>query len=194
MPPARQLSARRPRGRHSFQRRALTARPRYGTVSAMSKIELAPLSERLEEDELKILNRLLSQAGAKFENPDESTTQTVASRLSEDALTEFLDRLDAHDMAAEIYIPVEYDGRLTVGDYRVGSTLRLQEVLEEMKDELDVEDDADRDEDEDEEAEDDDEEENEGTVIEAQLRSIWQLLFDACGESIEKNVPIHLRV
>ena len=42
--------------------------------------------------------------------------------------------------------------------------------------------------------EDEDEEEDEGTVIEAQLRNIWRLVNDACGESVDKGVPLHLRV
>jgi hypothetical protein len=31
-------------------------------------------------------------------------------------------------------------------------------------------------------------------VIEAQMRNIWQLVSDACSESIEKTFPLHLRV
>jgi len=157
----------------------------------MSAIELAPLSDRLEEEDLKTLGRLLEQAGAKMPEMEEHTTQTFAKRLSEEAMTEFLDRLDAHDIAADIYLPIEFEGPLTVGDYRVGSAYALQETLEEMKEELAIEDYEDEDEDEDEE---DSEEVDEGSVIEAQMRNIWQLVNDACGESIEKNFPLHLRV
>ena len=88
-------------------------------------------------------------------------------------------------------LPIEFEGPLTVGDYRVGSAYSLQETLEEMKEELAIEDEDFEDEDEDEE---DGEEIDEGSVIEAQMRNIWQLVNDACGESIEKNFPLHLRV
>jgi hypothetical protein len=156
----------------------------------MSAIELAPLSDRLDEEEVKTLGRMLEQAGAKLPAMEDHTTQTFAKRLSEEAMTEFLDRLDAHDVAADIYLPVEFDGPLTVGDYRVGSAYALQETLEEMKEELAIED-YDEDEDEDDE---DGEEVDEGSVIEAQMRNIWQLVTDACSESIEKSFPLHLRV
>ncbi|MBN2574742.1 MAG: hypothetical protein JXP73_09270 [Deltaproteobacteria bacterium] len=156
----------------------------------MSAIELAPLSDRLDEDEVKSLRKLLEQVGAKLPHMEEHTTQTFAKRLSEEAMTEFIDRLDAHDVAADIYLPLEFDGPLTVGDFRVASAYALQETLEEMKEELAIEDD---DYDEDDE-EDDEEEMDEGSVIEAQMRNIWQLVTDACGESIEKNFPLHLRV
>jgi hypothetical protein len=161
----------------------------------MSVIELAPLSETLDDDELKTLQRLLEQAGAKFTGGENETRHKIASRLDEDAMTEFLDRLEAHDLAADIYVPVEFEGRLHVGDYRVASAQLLVDVLEEMKDELDVDEDADKEDDEDAEAEEEEEEEeDDSTVIEAQLRHIWQLVSDGCSESVEKNVPLHLRV
>ena len=113
--------------------------------------------------------------------------------MSEEALTEFLDRLDAHDLGAEIYVPIEFEGRVTVGEYRVASTQALVDVLEEMKEELGVDEEKEY-EDEDEEDEDEEEEEeDEGTVIEAQLRHIWQLVSDGATESVDKNVPLHLQ-
>jgi len=162
----------------------------------MSEIELGPVSDRLDDEELKTLQKLLDQAGAKYNTHDDSQiTHTIAARLSEDAMTEFLDRLEAHDIAADIYVPAEFEGRLTVGEVRVASTQVLAEVLEEMKEELAVEEDAEYEKDEDEEEEEEeDEEEDEGTVIEAQLRNIWRLVNDACGESVDKSVPLHLRV
>jgi hypothetical protein len=158
----------------------------------MAEIELAPLSHRLDDEEMKTLTRLLEEAGAPTSaRGEEHVSHTIAARLSEEALTEFLDRLDAHDMGAEIYLPIEFEGRVTVGEYRVASTQALLDVLEEMKEELDV--DSEKEEDEDEEDEDEDEEEDEGTVIEAQLRHIWHLVSDGAVESIEKGLPLHLQ-
>jgi len=157
----------------------------------MAEIELGPLSDRLDDDEMKTLRKLVDQAGARLPAGDDHTIHTIAKRLSEDAMTEFLDRLEAHDMAADIYLPVEFDGRLHVGDLRVASAVSLSDTLEEMKEELAIEDD---DFEEDDDEEDDEEEEAEGTVIEAQLRNIWQLVVDACSESLEKNMALHLKV
>lgn len=161
----------------------------------MSEIELAPLSHRLDDDEIKLLGKRLKDLGvAGFERGDEGLGHTIAARISEEALTEFLDRLDAHDLGAEIYLPIEFDGRVTVSDYRIASAQSLADVLEEMKEELGVaEDEEYEDEDEDEE-EDAEEEEDEGTVIEAQLRTIWQLVSDGVAEAIDKKLPLHLQV
>jgi hypothetical protein len=158
----------------------------------MAEIELAPLSHRLDEEEVKTLGKLLSEAGAPaFEKTDEHASHTIAARLSEEALTEFLDRLDAHDLGAEIYVPVEFEGRVVVGDFRVASSQALLDVLEEMREELNV--DAEE-EDEEEEEEEEDDDDDEGTVIEAQLRHIWHLVTDGVTESLEKNMPLHLQV
>jgi hypothetical protein len=158
----------------------------------MAEIELAPLSHRLDEEEVRTLAKLLADAGAPpMEKTDEHSSHTIAARLSEEALTEFLDRLDAHDLGAEIYVPLEFEGRVTVGDYRVASSQALLDVLEEMREELNVDaEEEDEDEDEDEE---EDEDEDEGTVIEAQLRHIWHLVADGATESIEKQLPLHLQ-
>jgi GAF domain-containing protein len=156
----------------------------------MAEIELAPLSHRLDDEETKTLAKLLAEAGAPpFEKADEHASHTIAARLSEEALTEFLDRLDAHDLGAEIYLPVEFEGRVTIGDFRVASSQALLDVLEEMREELSV-DTEEPEEDEEEEEEDEDE----GTVIEAQLRHIWHLVADGATESIEKGLPLHIQL
>ena len=159
----------------------------------MAEIELAPLSHRLDDEEMKTLSKLLEEVGAPAPaRVDENVSHTIAARLSEEALTEFLDRLDAHDLGAEIYLPIEFEGRVTVGDYRVASTQALLDVLEEMREELDV--DAEDEDDEEEEEDDEDaDDEDEGTVIEAQLRHIWHLVSDGAVESIEKGLPLHIQ-
>jgi hypothetical protein len=171
--------------------RALTTVGACGTVSPMSEIELAPLSHRLDEEEMRTLAKLLVEAGAPpLDKADEHASHTIAARISEEALTEFLDRLDAHDLGAEIYVPLEFEGRVTIGDFRVASSQALLDVLEEMREELSVDADDKGDEDEEEDAEDEDE----GTVIEAQLRHIWHLVADGATESIEKSLPLHLQL
>jgi len=157
----------------------------------MAEIELAPLSHRLDDEEMKTLSRMLEEIGAPaLGRTDEHASHTIAARLSEEALTEFLDRLDAHDLGAEIYVPLEFEGRVTVGDFRVASSQALLDVLEEMREELNV--DAEEDDEDEEDEEEDDE--DEGTVIEAQLRHIWHLVADGATESIEKHLPLHLQL
>jgi hypothetical protein len=160
----------------------------------MAEIELAPLCDRFDEDELKSVARGLHQAGAKYDVEADHPSRTIAARLSEDAMTEFLDRLEAHDVGAEIFIPVEFDGNFTVGEHRVASSQALAAALEELRDELDVEE-EDEDEDEDEEEdEDEDDDLGDDSIIAAQLKNIWRLMNDACEESVERGIPLHVRI
>jgi len=157
-------------------------------LRGMAEIELAPVSERLDEEELKQLARLLEKSGLEFDLAADKGMHPVANRLSEDAMNEFLDRLDAHEVAAEIYLPVEFDGTLSIGDYRVGSSQTLSAALEEVKDELEVDDDYEDEED----GEDDGA--GEDMLIMAQLKQIFRLLVEAVEESIENNAPLHINV
>ena len=68
----------------------------------MSEIELAPLSETLEDDELKALQKLLEQAGARFTGSEDQTRHKIATRLDEDAMTEFLDQSKTQGQTAAL--------------------------------------------------------------------------------------------
>ena len=70
-----------------MNRRTLTDGFRCGTVWTMAEIELGPLSDRLDDDEMKTLRKLVDQAGARLPAGDDHTIHTIAKRLSEDAMT-----------------------------------------------------------------------------------------------------------
>src|SRR5260370_37349143 len=102
-------------------------------------MEEAPLAHGRADEEMKPSGRSRDGLGVGGQQKsDEHASHTIAARLSEEALTEFLDRLDAHDLGAEIYLPIEFEGRVSVGDYRVASTQALLDILEEIREELDV--------------------------------------------------------
>jgi hypothetical protein len=158
----------------------------------MAEIELAALSDRLDDEELEKLAKRLDEAGVEFDVTADAASVRLGARLDEDAVTEFLDRLEAHEVGAEIFIPVEFDGVFTVGDYRVASTQALAPALEELRDELDV--DEDEEDEEDENEEDDDDDYDDDRLIEAQLRLIWRVMNEACEESLERGVPIQISI
>src|SRR5262245_55895884 len=103
----------------------------------MAAIEIGPLSNRLQDDEIGELTRELETAGVKLPPAgDEGTHVTVADGIDRDVLDEFFDRLETEDIACDIYLPVEFDDRVEIGDLRVGSAAVLLEVLAEIKDDL----------------------------------------------------------
>ncbi len=152
----------------------------------MAEIELGPLSDRLSEDEIKELAGALEKLGAPgLPRTDDSHASSVGD-IDDDVLTEFLDRLEAHDAACEVYLPVEFDGRVEVAELRVGSAMQLLEVLDEIKDDLAIGDD-------DEEEEPDEDDDDYGEVLQTQLRECWRAFYAGCNATLERHLPLHVK-
>ncbi|MSP63495.1 MAG: hypothetical protein EXR72_24755 [Myxococcales bacterium] len=152
----------------------------------MAQIEIAPLSERLGDDEIVELAGGLESLGApRLAKSSDDNPIPVGQPIDDDVLSEFLDRLEAHDVACEIYLPVEFEGRVEVADLRVGSAVALLEVLEELKDELGI--DADDD------ADDADDADDDALLLDAKLRHVWKLLYDGASSAVERHLPLHLQ-
>jgi hypothetical protein len=150
----------------------------------MAEIEIGPLSERLTEDEIADLVIRMEKLGvSKLNMSDDEHVDMVGEGLDENVLTEFLDRLDGHEVAAEIYLPVEFDGSFEVASLRVASAPMLLDVLEELKDEL---------EDEEDEMEEEDYDEDERLMTQ-QLREAWKLFYQGAKGAIERQLPLHVR-
>ena len=160
----------------------------------MAEIEIGPLSERLSDEELKELARKLEAIGAPKLQADPDADAAVVATVDGDVLVEFLDRLDAYDLACDIYLPSEFEGRVEVGEYRVGSTPALVEVLEEMKDEMDADDEDEADDDEDDEDEDDEEDDAYANmkILEGKVRRLWKVLFDGAQTAIDRKLPLYV--
>jgi len=152
----------------------------------MAEIEIGPLSDRLSDEEIAELAKQMEKLGAPQLPRSDGEPSIIADAIDDDTLAEFNDRLDAHDLAAEIYLPIEFEGTVEVGGLRVASAALLVEVLEEVKDELDVEDEDDDD-------DDDDEDEDEDRLMDAQLRSLWKVYYGAAQAAVEKKLPLHIK-
>lgn len=158
----------------------------------MADIEIAPLGDRLSDDEIAELAKQMEKVGAgQLPRSDESHAGPVVEGLDDDAVDELLDRLEAHDLAAEIYLPVEFEGTVEVGNVRVASATLLLEILDEVKDEL-LEDEED--EDEDEEEDDDDDEDEDARSLAADLRLAWKGFHDGATAAVERKLPLLIRI
>jgi hypothetical protein len=153
----------------------------------MAEIVIGPLTDRLSDDEIAELARQMEKLGAPtLPHADDSAVAAVGDTFDDDVLSEFFDRLEVHDAAAEIYLPIEFDGTCEVADLRVASMPLLIDVLEEIKDELDVE----EEEDEDEEAEDEDDDRR---LLDVQLRQVWKLFYKGAQAAMERKMPLHVK-
>jgi hypothetical protein len=152
----------------------------------MPELRLIPLEETLTKVQLSALERQLKESGVDQVPLGQDADVDLEEALTEEQLTDFMDRLDARDLACDLYLPVEFDGRIDVGDTGVGSAYTLLEVLEELREELDIDEEEDEDEDEEEEEIDLDD------AIEEQLRATWRTFLRAANTCIEKQVPLHV--
>jgi hypothetical protein len=151
----------------------------------MAEIDIGPLTDRLTDEEIAELAAQLEKVGApQLPHGDESHPAALADGVDDNALSEFMDRLEGHDTAADIYLPVEFDGILEVAELRIGSLPLLLEVLDELKDELD---------DEEEEAEDDESYDDDSKILAAQLRITWKLFYTGATSAMDRHLPLHVK-
>ncbi len=173
----------------------------------MATIELAHLSDHLEEDDLEAtLEAVLSESGTTFTSSDEEDSEVLESTIDDDVFTDFRDRLEANDLDADVYVPVEFDDIVNVGELRVASTHALRLVLDSLREDFFVEDEEaeeteedDIDDDFERDLADNDEassyyaDEDGGIEMkDEQLRHVWRAVFRASRESIERNMPLFL--
>ena len=146
----------------------------------MAELRLLPLGDTLSEKQLKVLRRELVELGVDDLNEGEDDAD-LEEALTEDQLTDFMDRLDAHDLACNIYLPVESEGVVEIGDISVGSAYSLLDALEELREELDID-----------EEEEEDEEDMDMEVIEEQLRITWRVFLRSATTCVDRQVPLHV--
>jgi TATA-binding protein-associated factor Taf7 len=172
----------------------------------MATVELGSLSQHLEDDEVSTILKALKRNDVEFA-PNDADTVVVARNLDDDIVADFLDRLDAHDVKADMYLPVEFDGVVKAGNFRIGSAPALVTILEEMKEELlaedddedeeDDDDDDDEDDDDYEEEEDDDDDDDDASrairLKDDQLRGLWKLLFKAASDAASNNTILFVK-
>ena len=165
-------------------RRTLTSARRIATENDMAEVEIGPLTDRLTDDEIAELASQLEKVGAPQLPHGDDAHQASLGGVDDNALSEFMDRLEGHDAAAAIYLPVEFEITFEVADLRVASLPLLIEVLEELKDELD---------DEEEEAEDDESYDDDSKILALQLRQAWKLFYNGAVAAMEKHLPLHVK-
>ena len=146
----------------------------------MAEIEIAPLTQRLDDHDIaKLLGMLKERGVAKLPRTD-GTSTTLGNRIDEDALEEFLDLLTPHEAACDIYLPIDFTGQLDVGDLRIGTTKTLLGALEEIRGDLDIEED---------EEDDDDPGLDER---EYKLRGLWRLFQQGVEAAQQRRLPLHI--
>ena len=169
----------------------------------MATVELGSLPQHLDDEEVQQIRKALRKHDVAVDDGDHDTV-IVARDLDPDVVADFLDRLDAHEASADIYVPAEFDGVVKAAGYKIASAPQLVHVLEEMKEELLAEDDEEEDEadDDDEDEDDEDFEEEEEDEYEStgslrmkddQLRGLWRVLFKAASQAADGGIVLFVK-
>ena len=153
----------------------------------MAEVRLLPLEETLSANELAELTKQLRELGVET-LPEGDDVADFSDAMSEDQLTDFMDKLEAHEIACDVYLPVEFEGRVVVGDYSVGSAFTLADALDELREELNIEGEAD----EDSEIAVVDDEDDRLELVEEQLTHAWQVFSRAAGAAATRQIPLHV--
>ncbi|MBW2731341.1 MAG: hypothetical protein JRH20_03050 [Deltaproteobacteria bacterium] len=148
----------------------------------MPELRLIPLQDTMTAEELALLTHKLEELASEA-LPDEDDSHDLDDVLSDDQLIDFVDRLEAHDIACDVYLPMEFEGRLELGDHSIGSAHMLMEALEELRDELDIDEDAD---------DDSDDDDVDLEVIEDQLSYAWHVFARGASACITRQIPLHV--
>ena len=171
----------------------------------MASLELTPLSEHLDNDEIEALTGALAETGIGPLDIDEDGDPIVLdSALDDDIFADFLDRLAANEASCDIYVPSEFEDAVEVAGHKVGSAHALMLVLESMKEDFFVED-----EDDDAEAEEVEvagdfaelEDEDEASVFEAgseaaielkdeELRKMWRQMYRGAKSAVARKLAL----
>lgn len=147
----------------------------------MPELKLVPLDELLPKKQQKRLCEELAELGID-ELPDSEGEAELEEPLAEEPFGDFMDRLEAADLACDIFLPVEFEGVVELGAHVIGSAYSLQEALEDMREDLGV----------DAEKSDEDEEDLDLEVVEEQLRFVWRVFLRAVNTCIDRQVPLHV--
>jgi hypothetical protein len=151
----------------------------------MAEIEIGPLTDRLSDEEIADLAAQLERQGAaQLPKADDKESVNVGEGLDDNVLSEFFDRLESQDAAAEIYLPIELETNLEVAGMRVASLQHLMDVLDELKDELDSEE---------EDLEDEDAYDDDQKILAEQLREAWKLFYSGAQTALDRHQPLHVK-
>lgn len=173
----------------------------------MAIIELATLPDHLDSDQAaEVTKALLEEASEELNLETEEDSRIIDANIDDDVFVDFRDRLEANDLDADLYVPVEFEDVVNVGETRVGSTYALQLVLDSLREDFFVEDEGDEEIEMDEGEEDFERgsleedagegfySEDEGAIEmkDEQLRHVWRIMHTAAKESLDCNLSIFL--
>jgi hypothetical protein len=181
----------------------------------MATLELSNLADNFEDDDLDAVRRALAETGAAPLDIDDTAEPMILDHnVDDDVFVDFADRLEANDMNADVYLPVDFEDVIQVGDHRFASAHALILVLDSLREDFFLEEDEETEATEATEATEEDDEvaeefgygeeeedsaalfgEDDSTmeVKDEQLRHVWKLLYRGARTAIQKGLCLMIK-
>lgn len=170
----------------------------------MASLELSPLSEHFDEDQIAAVEAALAEADSSpLDIDQDADVQLVAGDLDDALFAEFMDLLDKADSRCDVYVPPDFENTIEVDDYIVGSAPTLLLALEDMREELDIESVDDDEEEIDEGSEFEDLEEDEDSFNDdyeafddlrsPEMKRMWELMYKSARACVRRGVCLFVR-
>jgi hypothetical protein len=166
----------------------------------MASLELGPLSNFLEEEEIRTIHGVLEDHGAPHFKDGDDDSHLIEASLDEDLLADFMDQLEANEAGCEYYLPVEFEDVLDAAGYRVGSAHALLLALANMRDDMGIDEDDDDEIDDDADSEDYDEMDDGAVDIDDEpsaidlkdqhMRHLWRAFHRGATAAITRNLVL----
>lgn len=167
----------------------------------MATLEIGPLSNFFEADEIAAIDSALGKHEAAPHVDADDDAHLVEGNLDEDLLADFHDQLEANEASATVYLPSEFEDVFEAAGYQVGSSHALLAALANMRDDMGIDEDDDlgagEDEDEDEAFDSSTDTgvgyEEDGSAIDLkdeQMRHMWRAFHKGAQASIERGLAL----
>jgi len=176
----------------------------------MPALELCPLAEHLEDSEIESLIEQLEDADVEnIDLAEDADPVPLEQDYDDDVFVDFWDQLEANDVACDVYLPLEFEDVLEIGERRYGSAHALLIVLANIKEDMFLDDDEEEEEEEDEAVEDIDDEldefddygaeddeqyeaedESATEVKDEQMRQVWRTMNKAARIAIAQRLAL----
>ncbi|RMH42323.1 MAG: hypothetical protein D6689_08520 [Deltaproteobacteria bacterium] len=171
----------------------------------MATLEIGPLTNFLDDDEIAAIMRALEEHGAPALDGDgDDDAHVIESNIDDDLLADFRDQLEANDAGCDIYLPVEFEDVFEAAGYTIGSAPALLLALANMQDDIGIdEDDEDDDDVDDDDFDDDDigpeplgfdDDANAIDLKDQHMRHLWRAFHRGANAAIHRNVPLFVRM
>lgn len=174
----------------------------------MALLEIAALSEHFTDEEIGLLAKSLLEVvnDDDVELPLDGESMVLEGSIDDDNLVDFQDKLDANEANATVYLPIDFEDIIEIGEHRFGSLGSLLLVLDNLKQDFYIDtDDVFEENSMDDETEDDFDITNEESVDyyagdnsptemkDGQLRAIWQMMYQGAQSSTESGLCLFVR-